>query len=135
MKERNLVSIEFTILFIHFKWKAQKTLKVLKCSINSDRTYLLWIWGETTLIFLCCGGMAVGAKPSWCYSLTFCCQETDGRQNSIWHRSADEAKVCHWICLCRKIGIWYPLTLAECFWSLSSGCEHNEVMGGVNRVR
>ena len=47
-------------------------------------------------------GMAVDDEPSHKYSVTFCYHVTDGGrgaawQNGIWHGSAYEAKVCHWI--------------------------------------
>ena len=41
------------------------------------------------------GGMAVEAKPSHQYAVTFCCCETDGSRVAVWHGSAYEAKVCH----------------------------------------
>ena len=46
------------------------------------------------------GGMAVEAEPSHQYPITCCCCVTDGSrgavwQNGVWHRSMDEAKVCH----------------------------------------
>ena len=71
------------------------------------------------------------------YSLKFCCHVTDGSkgalwQNSIWHGSAYEAKVCHWIPACRKNGThWHSLMLAEHWWRPNSGCEHSKAVGGV----
>jgi len=50
-----------------------------------------------------------------------------GGQNGIWQGSADEAKVCHWIPLCRKSGTvihWHLLRP-------NSECEHSEEMGGA----
>ena len=53
------------------------------------------------------GGMAAEVEPSCQYSITFCCCVTEGSrgagcQNGIWHGSAYEAKVCHWISPCGK---------------------------------
>ena len=87
------------------------------------------------------GGMAVEAQPSHQYSTTFCCCVTDGSrgavwQNSIWHWSGYEAKMCHWIPLCGKKGThWHSLTLAEYLWGPDSGCEHCEAVGGTFQKR
>ena len=53
------------------------------------------------------GGTSIEFEPSHQYSITFYCCVTDGNkrphwQKGIWHRSAYEAKVCHWIPPCRK---------------------------------
>jgi len=78
-------------------------------------------------------GVAAEVEPSHQCSIEG--HVTDGSrgavwQNSIWHRSVDEAKVCHWIPLCRKNGtLWHSLTLTERLWRPNSGCEHNEVVG------
>ena len=83
------------------------------------------------------GGMAVGAEPSHQYCITFCCCVTNGSrgavwQNGIWHGSAYEANVCNLIPPCRKNGsYWHSPMLAECFLRPNSGCEQNEVVGGM----
>jgi len=96
-------------------------------------------------ILLCCpmtskadvGVMAAEVEHSHQYSITFYWHVTDGSrgavwQNGIWHRSAYEAKVCHWIPPCKKNSThWYSLTLAECFWGPNSGCEHSENVGDM----
>ena len=48
------------------------------------------------------GSMAVEVEPYHQYSITFCCCASDGSrgavwQNGVWHGSAYEAEVCHWI--------------------------------------
>jgi len=48
------------------------------------------------------GGTAVEVEPSLQYSVTWCCQVTDGSrgalwQNGVWHESVDEAKVCEFL--------------------------------------
>ena len=84
-------------------------------------------------------GSRVWTFPPTFHSIPFCCCVTDGSrgavwQNGVWHRSMDEAKVCHWIPPCRKNGnYWHPLTLAEHLWRPTSGCEHNDMMGDVFR--
>ena len=93
---------------------------------------LLLCW--PTLSGAVVGGMAVEAEPSHQYSLTCYCHVRDGSrgavwQNDIWHRSADEAKVCHWIPPSGKKRP--PLTLDERFWRPNSGCELSEAVGGA----
>ena len=46
------------------------------------------------------GDMTAEIEPSHQYSITFCCHDTDGSrgiisQNSVWHGSLYEAKVCN----------------------------------------
>ena len=83
------------------------------------------------------GGMAIEVEPSHQYPITFCCRATDGStgvvwQNGVWHESAWEEMVCHWIPPCGKHGThWHSLMLAECFWRPNSGYEHSEAVGGV----
>ena len=83
------------------------------------------------------GGMAGDIEPSHQYPITCCCHVTGGSrgavwQSGVWHGSAYEAKVCHWIPPWGTNGTyWHSLTLAECFWRPSSGCEHTEVIGGA----
>ena len=67
------------------------------------------------------GGTAVEAETSHQYSVTFFCCVTDGSrgtdwQNGIWHGSANGAKVCHWIPVCRKKKV-HPLTFIDAFWA------------------
>ena len=66
-------------------------------------------------------GMAVKVEPSHQYSITSCCCVTDGSrgtvwQNGIWHGSAYEAKMCHWIPPCGENGIhchyWHLLNIS-----------------------
>ena len=96
---------------------------------------ILFFWPTTSEADV--GGMAVEVEPSHQYSITFCCCVTDGSrgavwQNGVWHGSAYEAKVCHWIPPCRKNGThWHSLMLAEHLWRPNSGCEHSEVVGGA----
>ena len=79
----------------------------------------------------------VKVEPSHQYSITFCCCVIDGRrgavwQNGVWHGSADEAKVCHWLPSCGKNAThWHSSVLAECLWRPKSGGEHSKVVGGV----
>ena len=71
------------------------------------------------------GGAAVEVEPSQQYSITCCCQVTDGSrgelwQNSIWDRSADEV---NWIPPCGKKMVptdihWHLWTFLE-----NRGCE------------
>ena len=43
-----------------------------------------------------------------------------------------EAKVCHWIALCRKNDTnWHSSIIAELWWIPNSGCEDSEAVGGV----
>ena len=69
------------------------------------------------------------------YSFMCCCHVTGGSQGAVWqkdvwHRSAHEAKVCHWIPPYRKVGTHcHSLKLAECLWRPNSGCEHHEAVG------
>jgi len=96
--------------------------------------FILLCWPTTSKV--CIGGVAVEAEPFHQYSIAFCCCVTDGSreavwQNGIWHGSAYQALVCHWIPLCRNNCIrWCSLTLAEHWWRPNSGCEHSEMMGG-----
>ena len=83
-------------------------------------------------------GMAVKDEPSYQYSVTSCCHETDGSKGAFWqngiqHGSAYKAKVCHWIPLWGKKSSthWHSLTLTEHLWRLIGGCEHSEMVGGV----
>ena len=55
------------------------------------------------------GEMVVAAEPFHQYSTPFYCCATDGSrgavwQSGVWHGSACEAKVCHWIPSCGKNG-------------------------------
>jgi len=60
--------------------------------------------------------------PPHQFSVPCCCHMTDGSrgavwQNDIWHESACEAKMCHWIPLCGKSCThWHSLTFAEYLW-------------------
>ena len=67
-------------------------------------------------LLLCCltaseadvSGMKVELDPSRQYPVTFCCHVTDGSRevvwyNGVWHGSAFEKIVCHWIPSCRKM--------------------------------
>ena len=54
------------------------------------------------------GGMAVEVEPSHQYSVTFCCDLTDGSRGVVWqngigHESLYETKICCHILPCRKI--------------------------------
>ena len=67
------------------------------------------------------GGMAVWVEPSHQYSVTCCCHVTDGSrgavwQNSVWHGSMDEAKVCHCIPLHKDIR-WTLLEGNQWMWT------------------
>mgnify|MGYP001855459783 CR=1 FL=1 len=56
--------------------------------------------------------------------------EGQSDQNSVWHGSVDEAKVCHWIPPCGKNYTYqYSLTLAECWWRPNSGRKHSKAVG------
>jgi len=82
------------------------------------------------------GSMAVDAEPSQQYSITFCCSVTESRrgvwQNSIWHGSVDEVKVCHWIPAWGKnVTCWHSLILAGHFWRPNSRCELSEAVSVV----
>ena len=67
----------------------------------------------------------------FCYHATYSSRGADW-QSAMWHGSAYEAKVCHWIPLHRNNGNpCYSLKLAECLWKSSSGCEHSKVVGGA----
>ena len=91
---------------------------------------VLWCW--STVWEEDVGDMAVEVEPSYQYSITCCCCVTDGSrgalwQSGVWHGSAYEAKVCHWIPPYGKNCIqWHSLTLAEYLWRPNSGCEHSE---------
>ena len=80
-------------------------------------------------------GMAVEVEPSYQYSITLCCPVTDGSrgavwQNGIWHGSACEAQVCHWI---PSYGnSWthcHSPVLTEHLWRPKSGCKYSEAVG------
>ena len=81
------------------------------------------------------GGMAVEVGPYHQYYIVICCLVTDGSrgaiwQNGIWHGSVYEEKMCYWTPPCGKNGTrWHSSMLAECWWTLSSGCEHSEAAG------
>ena len=96
---------------------------------------ILWCWPMISEADV--GAMAVEAEPSHQYSITFCCCVTDGSrgavwQNGVWHGSAYEAKVCHWIPPCIKNGThWHSLMLAEHLWRPNNGCQHSEAVGGA----
>ena len=76
------------------------------------------------------GGMVVQSEPSHQYTITHCCVK-DGSRGAVWHGSADEAKVCHQIPLCRKNGtFWHSWTFVR-FWRPNSGCEYSETVGGA----
>ena len=83
------------------------------------------------------GGMAVKVEPSHQHSIMFCSCVTDGSraadwQNGIWHGSAYEAKVCHWIPPCRGNDThWHPSILDEHLWRPNCGCRHSEAVGGA----
>ena len=57
--------------------------------------------------------MAVEAELSHQYSITFCCHVTGGSREAVWHRSADEAGVCHLIARCGGGGGKYPLIFTD----------------------
>ena len=80
--------------------------------------------------------MAVEVDPSHCYCYLLLpwdrWQQRAVWENSVWHGSTDEAKVCHWIPPHRKNGThWHSLTLAECLHKPNCGCEHSEAVGDV----
>jgi len=55
------------------------------------------------------------------YPIAFCCHVTDGSRGAVWHSdiwhgSAYEAKVRHWIPPCGKK--WHPLTFIDACWML-----------------
>jgi len=51
---------------------------------------------------------------------------------AVWHGSAYEAKVWHWIPPCGKPAAHrLSSMLAEHLWRLNSGCEHSEAVGGA----
>jgi len=95
---------------------------------------VLWWWPTTTEADV--GGKAVEVEPSHQYSITFSCHMTAVSrealwQNGIWHGSAYEAKVWHWIpsSMLKKNGThWHPSTLTECLQRPSSGCQHSEAV-------
>ena len=73
-----------------------------RCEGCSD---IFLCWPTTSRVDV--GGTAVEAEPSCQYAVTCWCCVTDGSrgalwQNGVWHRSVDEAKVCHWISSCRQ---------------------------------
>ena len=81
------------------------------------------------------GGYGWYDSRGWTFPPIFhfcCCCVTDGSrgavwQNGVWHESADETKVYHWISPCGKNGtLWYLSRLAEHIWRPKSGCEHSE---------
>ena len=80
------------------------------------------------------GNMEVEVEHSCQYSITFSCHVTDSSrgavwQNGIWHGSAHQAKVCHWIPPRRnKCTHWHSLVLGECWWRSNCGCEHSEAV-------
>ena len=79
-------------------------------------------------ILLCCptmsdagSVMAAEVESSQKNSITFCCHETGGSrgavwQNGVWHGSAYEAKLCHWMSLCRKMT---PIDIHRCLPNIS----------------
>ena len=79
-------------------------------------------------------GMAVAHEPSHRYSITFFCHATVGSrwavwQNTILHGSTNEAKLCNWTSPFIRNGTdRHSLTLSECFWRSTSGCEHSEAV-------
>ena len=79
------------------------------------------------------GGTVVEVERSHQHSTAFCCCVIDGSrgavwQNGIWHGSAYEAKMCHWIPLCRRNV--HSLTFINIY-----RCEHSEAVGGVFQQR
>ena len=81
----------------------------MRATLKEMSPISLW-WPTTPVVDV--GGTAVEAEPSHQYHIPCCCRVTDGSrgavwQNGIWHGSADEPKVYHWILLCRKR--WHPL--------------------------
>ena len=61
---------------------------------------ILLCWPTTSEVDV--GGTAVEVEPSHQYSIPFCCCMTESSRGAvwekgIWHGSADEANVCHWI--------------------------------------
>ena len=81
--------------------------------------------------------MAVEVGTSHQHSIMFCCHVTnDSRgslcQNSIWHRSAYEAKMSLNSSMQKKSDThWHSSTVAEHLWRPNIGCEHSEAVGGV----
>ena len=132
------VTIQLILAFswqLPFGWKhlylwRNRGMKYKGCS-ESNASYFIKLTHDIG------GGMAVEDEPSHQHPTTVCCCVTDGSreavwQNGVWHGTANEAKVCHWIPSCRKHFIhWHSSTLAERFWRANSGCERNEVMGGA----
>ena len=90
---------------------------------------VLWCW--PTASEADGGGMAVEVEPFHQYPIALCCLVTDGSrraawQNGVWHGSAYEAKVWHWIPSCGKdVTYWHSSKLAECLWRPNTGCEHS----------
>jgi len=87
-----LKNASFTISFMEYTRAAQKVMPPI-------------LWCLPTMSEVDTDGMTVKVEPSHQYSRTFFCCGTDVNrgvvwQNSIWHGSEDEAKVCNWIPPC-----------------------------------
>ena len=72
-------------------------------------------------------GTAVEVETSRQYPITFWCRVTDGSrgavwQNSVWHGSAYEAMVWHWIPPCKKT--LHPLTFINSHWMFTKTKQH-----------
>ena len=99
----------------------------MKAALLKVMPPILWCW--PTMSEADVGGMAEEAESSHQCSITFCCRVTDSSrgtvwQNGVWHGSAYEAKVCHWILpwesmapidTCQRLLV---LCLWKCLWKL-----------------
>ena len=104
-------------------------LKYKGCSeSNASYFYGFGLWHQRQML------MGWQERLNHSHSMLLLCDSWQQRGtliNDVWHGSVYEAKVCHWIPPCGKIGThWHSLTLAECLWRSKSGCEHSEVVGG-----
>ena len=112
----------------------QSELLLHKCCSEGNVSYFIMLADNIR------GGCWWYSSRCWTfyqYSIAFSCCVIDGSigagwHNGIWHGSAYETKMCHWIPPCRdNFTYWHSLTLAEHCWRQSSGCELSEGVGSA----
>ena len=119
-------------------WHSEYITQIFGFTLNFDLKVMLPIYyimlaHDIRGGWWCYGSRGWTCSPISHYILLPCDrgQQRTVWQNDVWHGSAYEVKVWHWIPPWKK---WHPLIFinaCEHLWSPNSGCEYSETVGGA----
>jgi len=96
---------------------------------------IFYYWSTTSEADV--GGMTVESESSHQHSVTFCCcvMTDDGReavwQNGVWHESLKHRCFIEFPHAKKNGTHWHSMSLGECLWRSTSGCENSGAVGGA----